>query len=330
MEHQQQTNNGSNNNNNINTIIDSDKCQKVKRFIIIGLLVTIGILGYHFYEYFHGKPLPKAPQDMLSLSKELYSEEMAQSPYLFKVNLQGKTRAGAHDDKAPEPLFVLHNDLLATDSNSTTTLMRRLFNNYELDVSVPDHVTPEHEEEQHEFLRAVLNTRQMKLSMRYLVSKDIVKDDYDAQMQLLKELWFTPYSRGNNIIGSSSFEHVFMAEIRDQRVLGLHNWIYFAEQEQLGHVDYKGWLKRVDLGRPQQFILAFRSTFHNLPKGYNSFLVGTSPELELSLYTVCFLTTAEKEPCAVQLGPAKLFIVTHVWNWKGKRLIASAYTDIQD
>lgn len=28
---------------------DSDKCQKVKRFVIVGLLITIGILSWHFY-----------------------------------------------------------------------------------------------------------------------------------------------------------------------------------------------------------------------------------------------------------------------------------------
>jgi len=38
---QQQTNSGSN--------IDSAKCQKLKRFVIVGLLITIGILSWHFY-----------------------------------------------------------------------------------------------------------------------------------------------------------------------------------------------------------------------------------------------------------------------------------------
>lgn len=70
-------------------------------------------------------------------------------------------------------LFELHNDLLIRDGNSTTALLLRLFNNYELDVSVPDVVTPEHEQEQLDFLRAVLNTRIMKLSMRFLVKKSM-------------------------------------------------------------------------------------------------------------------------------------------------------------
>lgn len=68
-------------------------------------------------------------------------------------------------------LFKLHNDLLVRDANSTTALLQRLFNNYELDVTVPEQVTKEHEQEQLDFLRAVLNTRVMKLTMRFLVKK---------------------------------------------------------------------------------------------------------------------------------------------------------------
>lgn len=78
---------------------------------------------------------------------------------------------------------------------------------------------------------------------------DLVSEDYDAQLKLLQELWFTPYSRGKGIVGSSSFEHVFMAELRGETVLGMHNWLYFAEQEQQGHVDYKGWISRAETGR---------------------------------------------------------------------------------
>ncbi|XP_062123023.1 endoribonuclease CG2145 isoform X1 [Drosophila sulfurigaster albostrigata] len=307
---------------------DSEKCQKLKRFVIIALLITIGILSWHFYEYFHSKPLPKLPDDVLALSRTLFAEESAPSKYLFKVNLQGKTSSGARDDRAPQPLFELHNDLLARDANSTTSLLLRLFNNYEIDVSVPEQITEEHKQEQLDFLRSVMNTRVMKLSMRFLVKKNVVSDDYDDQLKLLQDLWFTPYSRGKGVIGSSSFEHIFLAENRENSVLGLHNWLYFAEQEQQGHVDYKGWIKRADTGRQHQFALSLRFAFFGIQKPYSGFLVGTSPELEMSLYTVCFLVTPEREPCEIQLGSAKLSIVSHVWNWKGKRLIASAYVSI--
>ena len=73
--------------------------------------------------------------------------------------------------------------------------------------------------------------------------------NHDRQLQLLKDTWFLQYSRGQGRIGSSGFEHVFLAEIRDHNVLGLHNWVYFHEQERLGNLDYKGYINKLDLGK---------------------------------------------------------------------------------
>ncbi|XP_039493373.1 poly(U)-specific endoribonuclease homolog [Drosophila santomea] len=316
---QQQTNSSSN--------IDSAKCQKLKRFVIVGLLITIGILSWHFYEYFQSKPLPKTPDDVLTLSKNLYAEETEVSPYLYKVNIQGKTTPGAHDDRAPKNLFELHHDLLARDANSTTALLMRLFDNYELDVAVQEHPTPEHVQEQHDFLRAVMGTRVMKLTMRFLVNKDIVSVEYDDQLRLLQELWFTPISKARGIWGSSSFEHVFMAETRDQKVLGLHNWLYFADQEQRGNVDYKGWLSHKEMGKHNQMVLGMRLTFHNLNKPVTGFFVGTSPELDMALFTACFLSTEEKEPCNIQLGHVSVSIFSAGWMSNGTRRLITAYPD---
>lgn len=55
--------------------------------------------------------------------------------------------------------------------------------------------------------------------------------------------------------------------------------------------------------------------------------MGTSPELEMSLYTMCFLLSPGK-PCTVQLGQVKFTIITHVWDWHGKKTIATAYPSI--
>lgn len=55
-----------------------------------------------------------------------------------------------------------------------------------------------------------------------------------------------------------------MAELRDQNVLGMHNWLYFAEQEQQGHVDYKGWLDREETGRVRSTILFYLIYFSHI------------------------------------------------------------------
>lgn len=43
-----QNNTDSNSNNSTNTL-DKDKCEKLKRFILIGVLAVVGIIGWHIY-----------------------------------------------------------------------------------------------------------------------------------------------------------------------------------------------------------------------------------------------------------------------------------------
>lgn len=77
-----------------------------------------------------------------------------------------------------------------------------------------------------------------------------MKSDRASQKNLLKTIWFTLYSRGNGKVGSCGFEHVFMNEIKNNEISGLHNWIYFSEQESNSqhNLDYKGYLKSLHLG----------------------------------------------------------------------------------
>lgn len=86
--------------------------------------------------------------------------------------------------------------------------------------------------------------------MEFLEQKKIVTKDPKDHFKLIKELWFDFYPRNKNTTKTSSgFEHIFLAEVKKGKVIGLHNWIYFAEAEKLGALDYKGWIKQVDLGQ---------------------------------------------------------------------------------
>lgn len=49
--------------------------------------------------------------------------------------------------------------------------MRRLFDNYELDTHAIEHVTPEEEQEELDFLTAILDTPIMKKTMQFLEFK---------------------------------------------------------------------------------------------------------------------------------------------------------------
>lgn len=51
-------------------------------------------------------------------------------------------------------------------------------------------------------------------------------------------------------MGSCGFEHVFMNEIKNNEISGLHNWIYFSDQENDNRqsIDYRGYMKSLYLG----------------------------------------------------------------------------------
>lgn len=80
----------------------------------------------------------------------------------------------------------------------------------------------------------------------------VVTADPKTQFDLLKTIWFNLYSRGQGKIGSSAFEHVFMNEIKNNSITGLHNWIWFYHREgekgTLHDINYKGYMKSVELG----------------------------------------------------------------------------------
>lgn len=84
--------------------------------------------------------------------------------------------------------------------------------------------------------------------MNFLAQKGTVTADPQTHRELLKTIWFNLYSRGMGKIGSSGFEHVFLSEVKNGTVMGLHNWIYLSEAEKSGDLDYKGWTKKIDLG----------------------------------------------------------------------------------
>ncbi|XP_003376255.1 placental protein 11 [Trichinella spiralis] len=58
----------------------------------------------------------------------------------------------------------------------------------------------------------------------------------------MHNLWFDSYSRKNGPPDSSAFEHVFMGELENQEVHGLHNWIRLAYLESIGALKYSGFV----------------------------------------------------------------------------------------
>lgn len=74
-------------------------------------------------------------------------------------------------------------------------------------------------------------------------------------------------------------------------------------------------------------IVKYRFSYNGIMKPVNAMFVGTSPELEIALYTVCFAVRADKE-CPVVFGGNKFIIRTHTFRYRGKNLIGSAFPEI--
>lgn len=142
---------------------------------------------------------------------------------------------------------------------------------------------------------------------------------------------------------SSGFEHIFLAELKKGKVIGLHNWLYFAEAEKRGDLDYKGWMRIIDLGVRSAFctqkeqswqkfefqkakVMKLRFDLKGLHKPVSSLLIGASPELEIALFTICFLSRPNRG-CKVGYNNVPITVLTHSYNHNGKTYVGSAYVN---
>uniref|UniRef100_A0A5S6QPL3 Endoribonuclease n=1 Tax=Trichuris muris TaxID=70415 RepID=A0A5S6QPL3_TRIMR len=133
------------------------------------------------------------------------------------------------------------------------------------------------------FLNLVMQTEVMNLLKQFLQRWKVLTTDSNREFkELLKELWFTPYSRSKSVLDTSAFEHYFVGETKGGKVSGLHNWIRLAFLEMNGDVDYKGFIEN-----KKHSVATIHFTWNESSKPMSSFLLGTSPEFDMAASTVC-------------------------------------------
>ena len=124
-------------------------------------------------------------------------------------------------------------------------------------MSVTEDRTREEKREEDALLNEMMKTKVMKETFDFLKENGLFTKSKAEFEHLLSELWFSVYSRGKRIKGSSGFEqiyikyipniyltiskkrfeHVFLGEKKNGAVQGFHNWLYFNHLEQMGEVD---------------------------------------------------------------------------------------------
>nr|KAG5699948.1 hypothetical protein BaRGS_018247 [Batillaria attramentaria] len=157
----------------------------------------------------------------------------------------------------------------------------------------------------------------MQTTFKYLQCRGIVHTEPDFRSELMR-LWFTPYPRHpGGQADSSGFEHVMVGEYQSSsEVNGLHSWLAYYLKEKNHQINYYGYVERTSPN-----LVALNYSWNGRHKGLGSFFLGTSPEFDMALYTLCALANTG----AVQLNGKYIHIQTHDISFVSGHQIASAY-----
>ncbi|XP_063401761.1 poly(U)-specific endoribonuclease-A-like [Mytilus trossulus] len=212
----------------------------------------------------------------------------------FQVDLQGYVKSGRalERDRAKYNLFEWVDEEKVFERKTYKTF-KDLLDNYELECGEAEVVTPEEKKENIAFVDAIMETDVMQEAHKYLISKGKSPEHVGQFKWQLYKIWFSLVrrTRGDRDQDSSSFEHVFVGEGRDDKFIGLHNWIQFYLQEKAGNIDYHGYFRHSTVTDDEHFRLIALQFDWREEKGkpISSCFLGTSPEFEIAAYTICFL-----------------------------------------
>lgn len=230
-------------------------------------------------------------------------------------------------DFAPHPLFYQFKSAEILNVSTYRSLLK-LHDNYIVDVQRNEVLTDEEEEEEEQFIHSIMQTQPMKKLYNLLVDKGFIFHGVEKFEQQLKSMWFGLYERSRNSMSSSGFEHVFLGEIKHGKVSGFHNWLYFYNLEQKEEVDYLGYERYLKLKSKNQKAGVLKFSFRwidNALKKVGSMFVGTSPQFEMAIYTLCYLTRPDSL-CPLKMGGKNIPVQT--FRYKDTPQIGSAYVQM--
>ncbi|XP_076247637.1 uncharacterized protein LOC143187359 [Calliopsis andreniformis] len=247
---------------------------------------------------------------LYKITEELFAKMPNISKYI-KLNLQNRSTSSNATDEAREPLFDIEPELFNYPSISVT---QSLYDSYEHDFRKKLNRTREIREHENLLIDTFLNTNVMATATQWLADRDFIDPDDFERKDVLRRIWFTLFS------GSScGFERVFASEKYDTAIIGVQDWLYFANQETLKRINYMGYVDKLHLGDIATLV-KLNFEMDNLIRTNATIFVGTTPELEMSLYTICFYARPNNV-CPVSLGGTKFNIYTHAFTYFGTSVI---------
>ncbi|XP_074081784.1 uridylate-specific endoribonuclease isoform X2 [Macrotis lagotis] len=268
-------------------------------------------------------------EELLTISEKIYKADTNKAQkediVLNSQNHISSSETNDQVDRSPEPLYSYVNEELF--SKPTYAAFINLLNNYHAATGQGEHFNSQQLAEQDTFLQEIMKTAVMKELYSFLHQKN----RYSSKQEFvsdLKNMWFGLYTRGDDEGDSSGFEHVFSGEVKKRKeVSGFHNWIRFYLQEKEGLVNYYShnyngpWDSYPD-------VLGMQFNWNGSYKEVGTAFIGSSPEFEFALYSLCFISRPGKV-CHLSLGGYPLAIQTYTWDkityGNGKKYVATAY-----
>ena len=243
----------------------------------------------------------------------------------FKLHLQSSTYVSGQVDKAPQPLFKDFN-FSCVKSHQTINQLHSLLNNYTAETGITESLSASKIQEQRNFIDSIIVTRPIQYLHKLLVATGKASPNIIEFKKQLYAIWFNPFKR---IVenDSSAFEHVFVGEISNGKVIGLHNWVQFLILEQKGHVNYRGYIKPRNGGSVsvQDRVLSLQLEWNGIVKPVSTILMGSSPELEISIYTLLFLFNQEQVKC--QLNDTPVMVKVHSFRNRNGINLGAGYVE---
>ncbi|XP_040281799.1 poly(U)-specific endoribonuclease [Bufo bufo] len=264
--------------------------------------------------------------DIKAASEILYQSDVNKAAdkdiILNKQEMSENTKK--KDDLADHPLYKYVNEEIF--KRPTYKAFIKLLDNYDRKTGKDETFTEEELEEQEIFLKEIMKTKVMKELYKFFHKKGLYRNEKQF-VDDLRKMWFGLYSRSSGEQDSSGFEHVFVGEVKKNKVSGFHSWIQFYRLEKKKKIDYYShnydgpWTTYPD-------VLGKQFEWDGFYKQVGTQIIGSSPEFDFALYSLCFITRPGRK-CTVSMGGHEIDIQTYEWTKtfydEGKKFIATAY-----
>ncbi|VDO80996.1 unnamed protein product [Soboliphyme baturini] len=233
----------------------------------------------------------------------------AAKPRDITLNYQQRTTPLSPIDLAKLPLFKnISTEML---QRGTYAAYLKLIDNYHPNTAITENWTEEQYRAIDEFMDEVMQTKVFTIMWQFLISKGLASEDPEQFKADLKRMWFAFYSRAPGKSSSSGFEHVFCGELRNKRKIvdGLHYWVRYYMLEHEGQVNYLGYLQ---IGK--EIASTIHYNWRKCRKDVGSFLIGTSPEFDFALFTMCYVAKPGNTACKFEIDRQKMAVTSYKLN----------------